>query len=130
MSRELSLEREEQMPGGNETILLVDDEEAISDVGKDMLERFGYTAITAESGERAIEIYKFERDRIALTGNLFLSFYLMRNMLNIYMINRVKMKKRSISPMKLLSCMPLKEKVLSGHGVNIRNYLKKKLQAG
>ena len=31
-----------------------------------MLERFGYTAIIAESGEKAIEIYKAEKDRIDL----------------------------------------------------------------
>lgn len=32
-----------------------------------------------------------------------------------------KDEKKIYFPMKLLSCMPLKEKVLSGHGVNIRN---------
>ena len=36
----------------------MDDEEDIRDQGRDMLNKYGYTAITAESGERAIEIYK------------------------------------------------------------------------
>jgi len=45
------------IPGGRETILLVDDEEIILDIGMDMLERFGYRVITAENGERAIEIF-------------------------------------------------------------------------
>ena len=62
----LSVDREEEMPGGNETILLVDDEKAILDMGKNMLERFGYTVIKAESGEKAIEIYKAQKERIDL----------------------------------------------------------------
>jgi len=56
----------EEISGGHETVLLVDDEEGILDIGKGMLERFGYTAIIAESGEKAIEIYKAEKDRIDL----------------------------------------------------------------
>ena len=50
-------EKEEEIPCGSETILLVDDEESILETGKSMLERFGYTAITAESCEKAIEIF-------------------------------------------------------------------------
>ena len=50
----------------NETFLLVDDEEPILDVMCDMLGRRGYTAIPAESGEAAIEIYEREGDRIDL----------------------------------------------------------------
>ncbi len=66
VSSELSADGEEEMPGGNETILLVDDEEAILDTAKNMLERFGYTAIKAESGEKAIEIYKAQKNGIDL----------------------------------------------------------------
>ena len=62
----LSVDREKEMQGGNETILLVDDEKAILDMGKNMLERFGYTVIKAESGEKAIEIYKAQKERIDL----------------------------------------------------------------
>jgi len=50
----------------NETFLLVDDEEPLLDVMCDMLDWHGYTAITAGSGEAAIEIYKKKRDRIDL----------------------------------------------------------------
>ncbi len=50
--------KEEKLQGGSETILLVDDEETVLDIAKIMLERFRYTAITAESGEDAIEIFK------------------------------------------------------------------------
>ena len=50
-------EDEKIIPGGGETILLIDDEEYILKIGKNILENFGYTTITAESGERAIEIF-------------------------------------------------------------------------
>jgi len=58
-SQEPGAERkcEKEMPaGGSETILLVDDEEAILEIGREFLEHSGYTVITAESGEDAIEI--------------------------------------------------------------------------
>ena len=40
---------------GKETILLVDDERFILDIGTNILERYGYRVITAESGEKALE---------------------------------------------------------------------------
>jgi two-component system cell cycle sensor histidine kinase/response regulator CckA len=40
--------------GGTETILLVDDEAMIVEVGKSMLERLGYRVFTADSGKSAI----------------------------------------------------------------------------
>ncbi len=48
---ELSLE-------GAETILVVDDEELILDIGQEMLSRHGYTVLRAESGEQALEIFR------------------------------------------------------------------------
>jgi PAS domain S-box-containing protein len=48
---------EDTLLAGKETILFVDDEEMIVDVGKDMLESMGYTVITAGSGKAALEIY-------------------------------------------------------------------------
>lgn len=44
--------------GGPETILLVDDEDAIRDVGERILSRFGYTVFTACNGMSALELYK------------------------------------------------------------------------
>lgn len=43
--------------GGGETIMLVDDEEVIRDVGKTILTRYGYRVVTAESGEQALDRY-------------------------------------------------------------------------
>ncbi len=42
---------------GKETILFIDDEAMIIDVGKDMLESMGYKVFTAGSGKKALEIY-------------------------------------------------------------------------
>jgi PAS domain S-box-containing protein len=41
---------------GSETILLVDDEEMIIDVGQAMLERLGYRVFAAQSGQRAVDV--------------------------------------------------------------------------
>ena len=42
---------------GEETILLVDDEEAIRDLGEQILTRRGYKVLLAETGEQALEVY-------------------------------------------------------------------------
>ncbi len=49
-------EAEGKVVSGTETILLVDDEEMIIDVGKAMLEKLGYRVMTARSGKEALEI--------------------------------------------------------------------------
>ncbi len=51
---------------GNETILLVDDEKDILDLGKEILTSFGYELITAQDGESALDLYKRKCDRIHL----------------------------------------------------------------
>jgi PAS domain S-box-containing protein len=43
---------------GSETILLVDDEEPIRTLGSNFLSQFGYLVITANSGEKALEIFR------------------------------------------------------------------------
>ena len=48
----------ELVPTGHETILLVDDEAAILDIGRDMLQRYGYKVITAQSEEEAVAIFE------------------------------------------------------------------------
>jgi PAS domain S-box-containing protein len=51
---------------GTETVLLVDDEDMVIDVGKEILENLGYTAITAPSGTEAIRLFKQSGGKIAL----------------------------------------------------------------
>jgi PAS domain S-box-containing protein len=59
-------EPEGDVRGGNETILLVDDEEFIRELGVDVLGRAGYTVLTASNGESALDLYRQERARIDL----------------------------------------------------------------
>ncbi len=50
----------------SEKILLVDDEEYVRGLGKRLLERAGYTVITAVDGKEALEIYAREQSNIGL----------------------------------------------------------------
>ena len=52
--------------GGTETILLVDDEPAIRDFGRQSLSAFGYTVRTAADGESALWIYSTSEPPIDL----------------------------------------------------------------
>jgi PAS domain S-box-containing protein len=49
---------------GSETVLLVDDEDMIIDVGQDILKLLGYEVLPARGGEEAIEVYKKNHDKI------------------------------------------------------------------
>ncbi len=54
------------IPKGSETILIVDDEEIIRQLGGDILEDDGYHVLFAANGEEAIQIYRKHRKNIAL----------------------------------------------------------------
>ncbi len=51
---------------GTETILVVDDEEMIKDLARDILARYGYTVLTAGGGEEAVEVYRRHKKEIAV----------------------------------------------------------------
>lgn len=51
---------------GTDTILLVDDEPMITEVGKEMISFLGYDVITASSGMEALEIVETQNNRIDL----------------------------------------------------------------
>ena len=51
---------------GNETILIVDDEEMILEVGVAIFNRLGYKVLPARGGEKALEIYRDQEDEIDL----------------------------------------------------------------
>ncbi len=52
------------LPKGDETILFVDDEEPLRNLGKVFLERLGYTPILSVDGEEAVGIYQEKFSRI------------------------------------------------------------------
>ena len=51
---------------GQGTILLVDDEDIVVDVGQKMLESIGYKVLIAQSGLEALDVYKKQKDEIDL----------------------------------------------------------------
>jgi two-component system, cell cycle sensor histidine kinase and response regulator CckA len=59
-------ETKEQIIFGTETILLVDDEATVLDVGSQMLSKLGYKVLAANSGAAAIDIYRQNGDAIQL----------------------------------------------------------------
>jgi CheY-like chemotaxis protein len=54
----------ERFSMGTETILLVDDEDVVVDIGKKTLEKMGYNVLTARNGKEAIELYKHNQAEI------------------------------------------------------------------
>jgi len=52
---------------GRETILLVDDEDLIIEIGQKMLAKMGYRTLIAQGGQETIEVYRQHGDRIDLT---------------------------------------------------------------
>ena len=52
--------------GGSETILLVDDEDLVRDIGGRILTRAGYRVLTAVNGKDALEVYRAGRQDISL----------------------------------------------------------------
>jgi PAS domain S-box-containing protein len=64
---ELSVEeekKEEEIQKGHETVVLVDDEDMIVDVGREMLTAMGYKVLSAKGGKEAVERYNENRDEI------------------------------------------------------------------
>jgi nitrogen-specific signal transduction histidine kinase/ActR/RegA family two-component response regulator len=58
--------QEDDLPKGRETLLLIDDEDMILDVGSKMLEGLGYKVYTAGGGRQGLQIYEQDKDRISL----------------------------------------------------------------
>ena len=57
-------EREKEIHEGHETVLLVDDEDMIIDVGQEMLTAAGYDVLSARGGKEAVEVYKKNKDKV------------------------------------------------------------------
>ena len=57
-------EKAGELIGGTETILLIDDEDMIIEVGQELLEALGHKVLLAKCGEEAISVYKRNRSQI------------------------------------------------------------------
>lgn len=58
--------RHSPLERGSETVLLVDDEGTITDIGEEMLQTLGYKAIIAHNGREAVDLYREHMDRVDL----------------------------------------------------------------
>jgi len=54
----------EKTPTGTETLLIVDDEEEVLTVNRQLLETLGYTVLSARSGQEALALYAGHREAI------------------------------------------------------------------
>ena len=65
-SPEMKAEGADTVRGGNETILMAEDDASLRQLTRVVLESFGYTVISAEDGEDAITKFMENRERISL----------------------------------------------------------------
>ncbi len=65
-SAEIKKEISGEITCGDETILLIDDEDIIIDVGRSMLEKLGYDVFTAKSGREAVNLFRGRKTEISL----------------------------------------------------------------
>ncbi len=63
---EMTASASETILRGEGTILRVDDEEGILEIGKSMLENLGYQVLTSRTAEEALSCYENRKDRIKL----------------------------------------------------------------
>ncbi|MFP4531826.1 MAG: response regulator [Desulfobacterales bacterium] len=66
MASDTKREKKDEILNGSETVLLVDDEEMVLDVSRELLEGLGYSVETAGSGSAALEILEAKTDAIDL----------------------------------------------------------------
>jgi two-component system cell cycle sensor histidine kinase/response regulator CckA len=55
-----------ELTGGSETVLLVDDARITLKIGRDLLEHFGYTVLTAGDGEEALAVFERYAEEVAV----------------------------------------------------------------
>jgi len=66
LTADLQPAREQTVMTSSRTVLLVDDEEVVLDVGVQMLQHFGYAVLPAANGQEALRIYAENKEKIDL----------------------------------------------------------------
>lgn len=62
----VAMPKSAELKGGNETILLAEDNDMLREMAETILKKFGYTILTAENGDEAVQIFNANKDKIAL----------------------------------------------------------------
>ena len=122
--RKLTAEEEisTPLPMGHECILFVDDEQPLVEIGKQMLQRLGYTVATRTSSVEALELFKANPDRF----DLVITDIVMPNMTGEKLAEKM-MDIRSDIPVIL--CTGYSEKITRKHAsdMGIQSFLMKPL---
>ena len=109
-------------PGGRERILLVDDEPAIAEIGRRLLERLGYAVETRTSSVEALELFKAKPERF----DLVISDMTMPNLTG----DRLALELMAIRPqIPIIICTGYSEKMTESRAreMGIRAYVMKPL---
>ncbi|MBC8393372.1 MAG: PAS domain S-box protein [Deltaproteobacteria bacterium] len=80
------IEPREQIPSGNERILLVDDEVALIDAERQMLMRLGYEVVSRTSSIEALELFRVKADQF----DMIITDMTMPNMTGVELAHEVK----------------------------------------
>ena len=110
---------DEQVLGGDETVLIIEDEEQVSELAKTLLEGYGYKVLAASDGEEGLEIYKRNKETI----DIVLLDLTMPKMSGQMVFERI----RSINPdVKIIICSGKSdEDIRDGILSNAKGFLKK-----
>jgi DNA-binding response OmpR family regulator len=84
LSKEVKIS--EEILRGTETLLLVDDEDMIIEIGEQMLKQLGYETLIAGGGREAVEIYEKNKDNI----DMIILDMIMPDMSGSYTFDRLK----------------------------------------
>jgi len=108
------------LPRGNETILVVEDEDSLREILKNLLKKLGYNVILASNGREAFEIYKEKFKEISL----IISDIIMPEMDGKLLFEKIKEVNKNI---KIIYISGYPENVLEAKGIDIRgrNFLQK-----
>jgi PAS domain S-box-containing protein len=124
LKRKLDAEEEisAPLPMGHERILFVDDEQPLVEIGRQMLQRLGYTVSTRTSSIEALELFRTNPDRF----DLVITDIVMPNMTGEKLAEKI-MEIRSNIPVIL--CTGYSEKITRKHASNmgIQSFLMKPL---
>ncbi len=103
---------------GFETILFVDDEDYLAEVGKEMLEDYGYEVESLTSSKKALEIFKKYPDRY----DLLITDYTMPDLTGGELARQIQ-EKRPELPIIMCTGISLDPEILEG--INLKKMLMK-----
>jgi DNA-binding NtrC family response regulator len=114
---------EQQLRGQGETILFVEDEEQVLEVGKEMLEALGYRVLTAQNGRQALDLFD-EREREI---DLIVTDMTMPQMSGLGLVKAISERGSSVKVV-VISGYPLVEGWESVWGENVVAWMSKPLR--